>query len=209
MLANIIFCLIIGYAFGCFSTGYICGKKQKVDVRAHGSGNIGTTNTLRTLGIKAGVLTLIGDMLKAIIPIVILCIAYKRTNQPLSRDLVVLYTGLGVVCGHNFPFWLKFKGGKGIAAMAGVIIAFNPWITITEMILFIAIVLITRYVSLGSLVVAVVLPISVIIGYRNDPDYLHMVIICCILMLLAFFKHRGNIKRLLTGTEHRFGEKKA
>lgn len=209
MIENIILCLIIGYAFGCFSTGYFCGRKKNVDVRNHGSGNIGTTNTLRTLGIKAGILTLLGDMFKAIIPICILCIVYKSTNQPLPRDLVVLYTGLGVVCGHNYPFWLKFKGGKGIAAMAGVIIAFNPWITITEMVLFIGIVLITRYVSLGSLVVATVFPISVLIGYRQSPDYLHMVIVCCVFMLLAFFKHRGNIVRLLKGTEHKLGEKAA
>ena len=209
MIRNIVLCLIVGYAFGCFSTGYLCGKKQKVDVREHGSGNIGTTNTLRTLGIKAGVITLIGDMLKAIIPICILCIVYKKMNQPLSRDLVVLYTGLGVVCGHNFPFWLNFKGGKGIAAMAGVIIAFSPWITIVEMILFLLIVLVTRYVSVGSLAVATVLPISVLIGYRNNPDYLHMVIVCCIFMVLAFYKHRENIKRLLTGTENKFGQKVA
>ncbi len=209
MIGNIVLCLILGYAFGCFSTGYVCGKKQQVDVRKHGSGNIGTTNTLRTLGFKAGVVTLIGDILKAIIPICLLCILYKKTNQPLSRDLVVLYTGLGVVCGHNFPFWLKFKGGKGIAAMAGVIIAFNPWLTIIEMILFLGIVAITRYVSLGSLVVATVLPLSVLIGYKNDPNYLHMVIVCFIFMLLAFYKHRENIKRLLTGTENKFGKKAA
>ncbi len=209
MIGNIVLCLIVGYAFGCFSTGYLLGKKNQVDVRKHGSGNTGATNTLRTLGIKAGVITLIGDMFKAIIPICILCIVYKRTNQVLSRDLVVLYTGLGVVCGHNFPFWLKFHGGKGIAAMAGVIIAFSPWITITEMILFLGIVILTKYVSLGSLAVAVVWPIAVLIGYRQDPNYLHMVIVCCVFMILAFYKHRENIKRLLSGTENKLGQKAA
>lgn len=209
MITNIVLCLIVGYAFGCFSTGYLCGKKKQVDVREHGSGNIGTTNTLRTLGIKAGIVTLLGDMLKAIIPICILCVVYKNTEQPLSRDLTVLYTGLGVVLGHNFPFWLKFHGGKGIAAMAGVIIVFSPYITITEMILFLGIVLITRYVSLGSLVVATAFPICVLIGYRQDADYLHMVIVCCVFMLLAFFKHRKNIKRLLNGTENKLGQKAA
>lgn len=207
MITNIVLCLIVGYAFGCFSTGYLYGKRKQVDVREHGSGNIGTTNTLRTLGIKAGIITLIGDMFKAILPICILCIIYKNLEQPLSRDLTVLYTGLGVVLGHNFPFWLKFKGGKGIAAMAGVIIVFSPYITITEMILFLSIVLITRYVSLGSLVVATAFPICVLIGYRQDADYLHMVILCCIFMLLAFFKHRNNIKRLVNGTENKLGQK--
>ena len=191
--------------FGCFSTGYLYGKLHHVDVREHGSGNIGSTNTLRTLGVKAGIITLLGDVFKCILPCVVLSILFK--GQELSYDLIVLYTGLGVVCGHNFPFWLKFKGGKGIAAMSGVIIMFSLKLTLMDIIIFVAIVALTRYVSLGSLVVSLTLPIYAAIVCRGEADYIHIVIVCCIFTILAFYKHRSNIVRLVSGTENKIGQK--
>lgn len=205
MILKIVICLIVGYCFGCFSTGYFYGKTQNVDVRQHGSGNIGSTNTLRTLGVKAGIITLLGDVAKCILPCAVLSILFKGAE--LSYDLIILYTGLGVVCGHNFPFWLEFKGGKGIAAMSGVIIMFSLKLTAIDIIVFIAIVALTRYVSLGSLVVSLSLPIYAALVCKGASDYIHIVIVCSIFTVLAFYKHRSNIVRLVTGTENKFGQK--
>lgn len=195
-------CLIIGYVFGCFSTGYIIGKFNHIDIRNYGSGNSGTTNALRTLGVKAGILTLLGDALKAIIPMLIL--RFIPIIPPEELPLLLLYTGLGVVLGHNFPIWLNFRGGKGIAATAGVMIAFDLRFGLAAFIIFSIIVLITRYVSLGSLVIALIFPIGVYIFYQGD---IHMLFLSSLFTILAYIKHSGNIVRLLHGTERKLGQK--
>lgn len=202
MLIKIIFCLALGYLFGCFSTGYLIGKIKKVDIRQYGSGNVGTTNALRTLGAKAGALTLVGDMLKAFIPI--LLIRFLIFPDISYLQLLVLYTGLGVVVGHNYPVWLGFKGGKGIAATGGAMVAFDPRIIPVGLLIFIGSVAVTKYVSVGSLLVSVLFPIWVIVVYPGD---LHMLIVSLIFMALAFIKHRSNIKRLISGTENKIGQK--
>ncbi|HKL99390.1 MAG TPA: glycerol-3-phosphate 1-O-acyltransferase PlsY [Mobilitalea sp.] len=202
MVANIIICLCMGYLFGCFSTGFLIGKINKVDIRKYGSGNSGTTNALRTLGAKAGIFTLLGDMFKAIIPILLVrLVFFKNDNFTL---LLSLYAGLGVVIGHNYPFWLGFKGGKGIAATSGVMVAFDPWIVPFALPIFLLSVAITRFVSLGSLLIAVFFPIWILIRY---PGEIHMLFVSIIFMALAFVKHRANIKRLLNGTENKIGQK--
>lgn len=202
MVMKIILCLGLGYLFGCFSTGYFIGKLNKVDIRNYGSGNAGTTNALRTLGAKAGFVTLLGDMLKAIIPILLVKLLFYRNDNYVQ--LLSLYTGLGVVLGHNYPVWLGFKGGKGIAATAGIMVAFNPWIIPIGLPLFAISVALTRYVSVGSLIVAVMFPIWI---YACFPDDLHMLIVSLIFMALAFIKHRSNIKRILNGTENKLGQR--
>ncbi len=202
MLLKIILCLIFGYLFGCFSTGYVVGKMNKVDIRNYGSGNVGTTNALRTLGAKAGAITLLGDALKAVIPIVIVKLVFFPNVDYVQ--LLALYTGLGVVLGHNYPFWLKFVGGKGIAATGGVLAAFDPLIIPIGLPIFIGIVAITRYVSVGSLFVAVLCPVWILIRY---PGQIHMLIVGIIFMVLAFIKHRSNIGRLIKGTENKIGHK--
>lgn len=195
-------CLVIGYIFGCFSTGYIIGKLNHIDIRNYGSGNSGTTNALRTLGVKAGILTLLGDALKAIVPMLFLRFFSSASAEELP--LLLLYTGLGVVLGHNFPVWLKFRGGKGIAATAGVMFAFDLRFGIAAFIVFTSLVLITRYVSLGSLVIALIFPIGVYIFYSGD---IHMLFISGIFTVLAYIKHWGNIIRLVHGTERKLGQK--
>lgn len=202
MILKIILCLAFGYLFGCFSTGYVVGKLNKIDIRKYGSGNTGTTNALRTLGAKAGALVLIGDLLKAVIPI--LLVRFLLFPDVSNLTLLTLYTGLGAVTGHNFPFWLKFKGGKGIAATGGVMLAFDPYIVIIALPLFVLSVLITRYVSVGSLIVAVLMPIWILFRYPGD---LHMLIVSLFFMVLAFYKHRSNIKRLMNGTENKIGQR--
>lgn len=202
MVTRIILCLCFGYIFGCFSTGYFIGKINKVDIRNYGSGNAGTTNALRTLGAKAGVITLLGDVIKSIIPILI--IRFFIFKDADHVQLFGLYTGLGVVLGHNYPVWLNFKGGKGIAATSGAMVAFDPIIIPIGLPIFILAIVITKYVSVGSLLVAIMFPILVSFRYPGD---IHMLIIALLYTILAFLKHRLNIQRLLNGTELKFGQK--
>ncbi len=202
MVMKIIICLGLGYLFGCFSTGYFIGKLKKVDIRNYGSGNAGTTNALRTLGAKAGIITLLGDMLKAIIPILLVKLLFYKNDD--NMQLLSLYTGLGVVLGHNYPVWLGFKGGKGIAATAGIMVAFNPWIIPIGLPLFAISVALTRYVSVGSLLVAILFPIWIYVCFPGD---IHMLIVSLVFMALAFIKHRSNIKRILNGTENKLGQR--
>lgn len=152
MILARILALVCGYFFGTFQTGYIYGKCHGIDIREHGSGNSGTTNTLRTLGWKAGAVTFLGDLFKAIIVVVIFHFIYINT-YPECVKCIELYAGFGAVLGHNFPWFLKFKGGKGIACTAGVILAVCPIAAPVCLILFVGAVVITRYVSLGSILI--------------------------------------------------------
>ena len=154
--------LLVGYLFGNFQTGYLYGKSKGIDIRKHGSGNAGTTNTLRTLGVKAGLITFLGDSFKAIIAILIIKYVF-RNQYPDAIKILEMYAGFGTVLGHNFPFYLGFKGGKGIACTGGVILAVCPLAAILCLVVFVSIVAITRYVSLGSIVMVSVFLIQVII----------------------------------------------
>lgn len=207
MLIQILVCLVVGYGFGCFSTGYFVGKLNHIDIREKGSGNSGTTNALRTMGIKAGILTFLGDLLKAMIPVIAVRILFRDLAD--SSVILSLYAGLGVVMGHNFPFWLHFKGGKGIAVTAAVILSIADYrITLGGLLLFILIVAVTRYVSLGSLMVAFLLPLNTILFYRDSNVFLHMLLVSLCFTVLAYIRHWSNIKNLLHGTERKIGDKK-
>ena len=144
MMLYRIICLVIGYFCGCISSGYFVGKLYHMDIRTKGSGNAGTTNVLRTLGKLPALITFVGDLAKAIVPIVII----RCLFQGEEAYLLCLYLGLGVVLGHNFPFYLRFKGGKGIAVTAAVVLsAANPIMIPIGLAIFIIAVAITRYVS--------------------------------------------------------------
>jgi len=202
MFTNIIICLLIGYLFGCFSTGYVIGKINKVDITKYGSKSSGTTNALRTLGAKAGLYTLLGDVIKAIIPVLLVKLIIFPDLEYVR--LLALYTGLGVVLGHNYPVFLKFKGGKGIASTGGTMLAFDPLIVVFALPIFAISVAITKYVSIGSLLISMFFPIWVII---RNPGNIHMLLVACVFTLLAFIKHKDNIKRLLKGTENKLGQR--
>ncbi len=208
--------LFIGYLFGCFSTGYLVGKMNGTDIRSEGSGNIGTTNALRTMGAKGGALTFGGDMLKALIPTLAVRFFFSR-YMGYEADLTHLFTllvGLGVVIGHNFPFYLHFKGGKGIAVSAAVIVASSSgttignWMIAIGFFIFVAVVFVTRYVSLGSLIVVWYFPVYIVLQYRDSSIFLWLLLISLTFTALAYIKHAGNIGRLLHGTERKLGEKK-
>ncbi len=220
--------LLVGYGFGCFSTGYVVAKMSGHNIQSEGSGNIGTTNALRTMGAKGGAITFAGDLLKAFIPTfvvrLIICpamgyspeVTYLLTMVIGLGVVLGMYGALGVILGHNFPFYLHFKGGKGIAVSAAVIVASSSnslfgWIMILAgLLVFILIVAITRYVSLGSLVVVWYFPIYVILQYRYCamPMFLGLLALALTFTTLAYIKHAGNIKRLLNGTERKIGEKR-
>ena len=195
-------CLVIGYFFGCIETGYLVGKANHIDIRNYGSGNSGTTNALRTLGKKAAAITLFGDVLKAVVAcLLVRFVIYNGLDNTL---LLTLCTGLGVVLGHNYPFWLKGKGGKGIAATGGVMMAFDIRMVPFALAIFVITVAITRYVSLGSILVSIFLPLWVAIMY---PGNIPILIVSIIFTVSAIVKHHANIGRLLHGTENKLGQR--
>lgn len=207
-----LFCVLIGYVFGLFQTGYIYGRIKGINIREHGSGNAGTTNALRTLGTKAGVVTFMGDCLKCILAVVAVRLIFSQRYASLM-PLLTVYTGLGVVLGHNFPFYLKFRGGKGIASTAGLILTLDPVLSLIAFATFGAAVGITKYVSLGSLLLAAEFLAGVIIyGFSgkwnlSQSQLIEMYIVATVITAMAFFRHRRNIKSLVKGTERKIGEK--
>lgn len=208
MLSRVI-CLIIGYFVGAIiQTGFWIGKFNHIDIRNYGSGNAGTTNTMRTLGKKAGFLTYFMDAFKSCLVAIIIHFVYG-SNSGVSEMLLILYGGFGVVLGHNFPFYLGFKGGKGIAVTAAVVMsAAHPLFIPTGILIFALIVVCTRYVSLGSLVVAWYIPANTLIMHRNDKGFIHMMVISLLFTAFAYFQHRQNIVRLIHGKENKIGSKK-
>jgi len=207
MLENIYFlavvAIIIGYGFGCFSTAYVVGKVNHIDIRSYGSGNAGTTNAMRTLGKKAGIITYIGDFLKAVIPIVLARFLILSGNP--DSDLICLILGLGVVLGHNYPVWLKFKGGKGIAVTSGVFIAVVPQIAVFALLLFVLTALLSKYISLASICAIIFAGTWMMIYYEFSLFY---VIVIAGYIALALWQHRANIVRLFHGTENKIGQHK-
>ena len=201
-------CLAVGYAFGLFQTSFIYGKMKGIDIRSHGSGNAGTTNSLRVLGKKAGFIVLVGDILKCMAAIAVVKFVFKE-NYAQELPLLQLYAGAGAILGHNFPFYLRFKGGKGIAATAGLILSM-PWpFFAVEAPLFFLAFFITHYVSLGSLLVYAGFMTELVIygqlGYfhMSQPLLLEMYGVGMFLTIMAFWKHRANIVRLLKGEERK------
>ena len=199
---------MIGYVFGLFQTAYLYGKLHGIDIRNYGSGNAGTTNTLRTLGTKAGLIVLMGDIMKCILAIVLTNILFQNSH-PDEIYLLKIYAAAGAILGHNFPFYLHFKGGKGIAATAGMILSFHPWLIPMGVILFFGTFFTTHYVSLGSLLVYAGFMIELVVlgqmGIFGMPQAAlnEMYVVAAFLTVMAYYKHKDNIKRLLGGTERK------
>ena len=194
--------LVIGYGIGNMQSAYIVGRIMKVDLRQHGSGNLGTTNALRVLGKRAGVATFVLDILKSVIAFVV---CYKVFDSPLAG----VYASFGAVLGHDFPFYLNFKGGKGIAATIGLIIClsvlYSPYFALVTFGLGIAVVIISNMVSVGSLLFVIVIPIMCFV--LNVPVEITWVTIA--MGILALFKHKENLIRLKNGNENKLIKKKS
>ncbi len=203
-------CVLIGYVCGLFQTSYILGRLSNIDIRNYGSGNAGTTNALRTMGKKAGVLTLLGDLLKPMVAYLIVWLLFHARYPDMSK-LLCMYSCAGAVLGHIFPIYLGFHGGKGIATIAGLGIIFGYWpIILSGVILFVAVTAITRYVSLGSICLMLMFLIEVLIFgqmglFTNlKPPYLYEWYgIVAVVVCISIFKHRANIQRLLNHTENK------
>lgn len=205
ILARVL-CLLIGYGLGSISTSYLYGKAKGIDVREHGSGNAGTTNTLRVMGRKAGAIVLAGDMLKTFFAILLTWLIFHWFFPDMDY-LLRIYTGAGVILGHDYPFYMKFKGGKGIACSGAMILSFYWGIIPAEVIIFFGIFFLTHYVSLASIFMYLGFMAQLLIFGQSgllgmsQPALIEMYIVAALLTALALFQHRENIKRLIKGEE--------
>lgn len=204
-------CLLIGYVCGLLQTGYLVGKINHIDIRQKGSGNAGSTNAVRVMGWKAGLLTFAGDVLKCVAAMLIVRYIYRGSD---CIYLLEMYAGMGATLGHNFPFYLHFKGGKGIAVLAGLVITFVPWMALIPLAAFLIAAILTRYISVGSLLASALFFLEVVLygqlhGYSMAvPQRYELYVLTLLLTILAWYKHKENIKRLMAGTENRFGSEK-
>ena len=194
--------IITAYLLGNISTSYIVAKRLAgVDIRTQGSGNAGSTNVLRILGKKAGALTFIGDVLKGLIAVLIARFIAYGVN--LDNTTCAYIAVVAVVLGHNYPVFLGFKGGKGVATSLGSMLGMNPLVALLCLGFFIIIVAITKYVSLGSILGIGLSPIIMMINHNNKG-----VLVTLFLTISVVITHKENIKRLLNGTERKLGQKK-
>lgn len=199
-------CLGLGYLFGLFQTSYILGRMHGIDIRNYGSGNAGTTNMMRTMGTKAGLITFAGDCLKCVAAVLLAWLLFHKSHGEMM-PLLKIYAAMGVILGHNFPFYLNFRGGKGVAATAGLLIAFDPIMLVLGIIAFFGAFLLTHYVSLGSLLVYAGFLIELIaLGqaghFGMTRALLYEMYLCgAFLTVMTYVKHRKNIARLIKGTE--------
>ena len=213
MLVFVLF-LLFSFLIGSIPTGLLIARAKGVDLRSVGSGNIGTTNVLRAVGKKAALLTLLGDMAKGALPLIIYKALYGLGYQvgdsgisalPVSDRHVAVQGLLGIssIAGHDFSLLLKGRGGKGVATSLGVLVILSPYVALFSALLWISTAKLTRYSSLSALVAFGLLPLSFfMIDYSSEK-----VFIACVMALLIFIKHRDNIRRLLNGTENKIGQK--
>jgi len=181
------------YLLGSIPTGLLLGKAYGIDVRKEGSGNIGATNLYRTVGRKVGVMTLVGDCLKGMLPV----LAVKYSSLPVEY---AAWVGLAAFCGHVFSVFLRFRGGKGVATALGVFLALSPLAVAIAVGVFAVLMLVWRYVSLGSIAAAAVMPIAVwALGEGRVVGVVTMIV-----AVIVIIRHAENIKRLVAGTENRF-----
>jgi glycerol-3-phosphate acyltransferase PlsY len=196
------FAVVLSYIVGSIPAAYLAGKSRGIDLRRFGSGNLGATNVVRTLGWKVGLLVFAVDVAKGVLPVLVLP---RWTEGPLSREIVAILCGVAAILGHFRPVFLKFgKGGKGVATAAGVFFALAPLAMLAAVAVFAVVVLTSGYVSLGSLTAAVVLPSLLLVteGTRSP-----LFQISVVLAVFVFWTHRANIRRLRRGEEYRFGRK--
>jgi len=194
---------VAAYLLGSIPTGYLVGRTQGIDIRTAGSGNMGATNSFRVLGKPAGTFVLLVDCAKGFAAVWLGGWLWKVLGAPeVQAEPHCVVAGILAVLGHNYPCWLRFKGGKGIATSAGVYLALAPVALGITLVVFILTVAVTRYVSIGSIVGAIVLPSAV--WFTHDNWTLRIVTMA--LGVLAIFKHRKNIQRLMAGTENRIGK---
>jgi acyl phosphate:glycerol-3-phosphate acyltransferase len=201
--------LLLCYLIGSFPSGYLVGKSQGIDIRQHGSGNIGATNVLRVMGKKWGYLVFFCDALKGFIAVKIG--VWLASTAGTEATLAAVMAGICCIIGHNYTVWLRFKGGKGIATSIGVLLAIVPiMIVLLVLVVWLAVFFVWKYVSLASICAALSLPVAVLalFPFVAHGNYWVLVVFSLIVAALAVWRHRPNIDRLLQGKENRFGTKR-
>jgi glycerol-3-phosphate acyltransferase PlsY len=219
--------VLIGYLLGSIPFGYLVAKAHGIDIRQHGSGNIGATNVMRTLGKKPGYTVFACDAIKGLVAVIIgkyLAVHYSLPISSMSitttevfhstqiirlpEAIAAISAAIACIIGHNFPVWLGFKGGKGMATSAGVLIGMMPLTAMGCVIVWALVFFTTRYVSLASIAAAIALPVITMLlllaGWLYGWPYFYFSVAAC---LLAVWRHRANIGRLVNGTENRFEKK--
>lgn len=190
---------LVGYLLGSIPTGFLVAKARGVDIRTVGSGNIGATNAFRALGKWLGIFVLFMDALKGFVAVQIGALAVSTVFPGTPMEYLRITAGISAILGHNFTCWLHFKGGKGIATSAGVLLALVPLALVIILTIFIILFVTTRYVSLGSIAASFSLPFAT---WFTQHD-IGLTAVTGAMGALAIFKHRKNIQRLLNGTENR------
>ncbi len=196
--------IVLAYLLGTVSSAYILVKILKgEDIRECGSGNVGATNAARVLGKIPGLLVLVLDVIKGVIAVIFIA-HFIGQRVDISLEIIKALLGLSVVCGHIFNVFLKFKGGKGVATSAGVLLCLSPIAVLSGMAVFLIVVSFTKYVSLGSIICSILIPFFML-GLKAPYAF---VILASILCVIIVAKHKANINRLLTGRERKvFGKK--
>ena len=199
--------VIFSYVLGSIPAAYIAGRSRGIDLRKHGSGNLGATNVFRVLGAKIGIAVFVFDMAKGALPVLLFPRWTTLGSWPLTTALAIqIACGVAAIAGHVRPVFLKFgKGGKGVATAAGVFLGLAPIPAVIALATFAAVLLASGYVSLGSLTAATVLPIAVYLTSGASP----LLFVAVVVAVFVFWTHRANIMRLRRGEEHRFGRKSA
>jgi glycerol-3-phosphate acyltransferase PlsY len=199
---SLVLALVLAYAAGSIPAAYLAGKWKGMDLRKHGSGNLGATNVFRVLGPRIGGAVFAFDMLKGAVPVLFLWQIVDPTI--LAKDVVQILCGVAAIAGHVRPLWLGFgKGGKGVATAGGVFLALAPIETSLAIAAFALTLLASGYVSLGSMIAAILLPLLLFIRFGVSPLF----VVCATIAAFVFWTHRANIERLRQGTENRFGKR--
>lgn len=200
---------VIAYLLGSIPTGFLVGKARGLDIRTVGSGNIGATNVFRALGTPAGIFVLAVDALKGWVAVVVfsnlVAARFWPDGGPLAHEWFRVVAGGTAILGHNYTCWLWFKGGKGIATSAGVLVALVPYPLLVILGVWILVFVLSHYVSLASICASVTLPFATWLLVKTPL----LVYVTAGMAALAVYKHKSNIRRLLNGTEHRIAFKKA
>jgi len=200
--------VIVGYLLGSCPNGLLIARSRGVDIRKHGSGNIGATNVLRVMGKKWGYLVFALDAFKGFAAVrLALVLAFALNPNGLHHELVGIVGGLAAILGHTFPVWLRFRGGKGVATSAGVLLGLMPIAVISVFLVWLALFKGTRYVSVASIGAAAALPFFVALYLRiNMVTGASLLPFSILIAGVVIWRHRSNIQRLLRGNEQRFGQ---
>jgi len=210
--------LLIGYAFGHIQTSYLLGKTfKKIDIREHGTGNPGMSNSLSVMGVRYAFIILVIDVLKSFGAYTVCSILFNGVGASVGESFVFgdgsngilpgMYGSFGAILGHAFPVYMRFKGGKGMACILGLILALDVLMTGLMILIALLTIIITRFFSPAAIITLFTLPISIAIFFRNDPHGIEAVFVAVFIGCVLMVKHIDNIKRIKNGTESRIGRK--